>query len=324
MAGEGRTVLWFSEITRSDVAEAGGKGASLGEMTRANIPVPPGFVVTSRAYSRFMEESGLNQRIRDVLNDTDLSDNEQLNALAGAIQQVIVEEPMPDDIAGKIRAAYQKMGDGAVAVRSSATMEDSGELSFAGQHSSYLNVQSPDDVVAAVKKCWASIFEPRAISYRVANNIDHLEIKMAVPVQKMVQSKTSGTLFTVEPVFQDRNKMVLEAVYGLGESLVSGEITPDTYIIRKSDLSILDKSLVKQMYELVRNTMPYRSEDTANIKVKIPEGRQNRQKLRDDKIKAIGKLGKELEELYGFPVDIEWAKENGDVYIVQTRPITAI
>lgn len=320
----GKNIVWFSEVTREDVALAGGKGASLGEMAHAHIPVPPGFIVIADAYSRFLEEAEIIPTIRDLLDKIDFTDSTQLIDIATQIQNVIIGSKIPDDIAKDIEFAYEQMGDGAVAVRSSATAEDSPDISFAGQHSTFLNVIGGKEVVEAVRKCWASIFEPRAIAYRYQNDIDHLEIKMAVPVQKMIQPRVSGVMFTVEPVLKDKDQILLEAVYGLGEALVSGEVTPDEYIVNKKSLGIMEKSVVPQKTEIVRNTMPWRTADTANIKIEVAKDRQNKQKLSDDKIKSVAQLGRDLEELYGFPVDIEWAMENDDVYVIQTRPITTL
>jgi pyruvate,water dikinase len=210
-----------------------------------------------------------------------------------------------------------------VAVRSSATAEDLPEASFAGQQRTFLNIEGEKEVVAAVQGCWASLFEPRAIYYRIQNGFEHLKVGIAVPVQRMVQSEVSGVMFTLEPMSNDRSKIVIEAAYGLGETVVSGELTPDLYSVEKEKMEILSKNIVKQDWQLVRNPVK-KNKQEANIKALIPTKEQKQQKLSDEGIIRLAKIAKSIEDLYQFPQDIEWAKEQGDLYIVQTRPVTTI
>jgi pyruvate,water dikinase len=320
---EGRqAVVWFGEVTKKDVALVGGKGANLGEMTNARIPVPPGFIVTSEAYFDFLRQTKLIGKIRQLLGPLDVNNSRKLQAVAARVRKIISDAPMPPEIAKHIKKAYIKMGRGLVAVRSSATAEDLPDASFAGQQRTFLNIEGADDVVAAVQGCWASLFEARAIFYRVQQKYDHFKVGIAVPVQKMVQSEASGVMFTLEPVTSDRSKIVIEAVYGLGEAIVGGEVTPDLYIVDKEDLTISLKKISRQEWKIVRN--PAATGQETNIQVPLTTKEQAQQKIGNDDIIALAKIGKRLENHYKFPQDIEWAKENGQLYIVQTRPVTTI
>jgi pyruvate,water dikinase len=322
MSEGGKTIVWFNEVTKDDVPLVGGKGANLGEMTGAQIPVPPGFIVTANAYFDFIKESKLIDKIRNLLEPLDPSDSRQLQQIADQTKQLILNATMPPKLASEIKQAYIKMGRGLVAVRSSATAEDLPTASFAGQQRTFLNVQGEEEVVAAVQGCWASLFEPRAIFYRQQQGFDHFKVGIAVPVQKMVQSQASGVMFTLEPVTSDRSKIIIEAVYGLGEAIVSGEVTPDLYIIDKEGLRISTKKIGKQEWQLIRN--PDGSGEKANIQVSLSPSTQSQQKISDDDIVHLAELAKQLEEHYQFPQDIEWAKEDKEIFIVQTRPVTTI
>ncbi len=317
-----KAIVWFNEVAKEDVPTVGGKGANLGEMTRAGIPVPPGFIVTAGTYFDFLEKSKLTDKIRRLLKPLNPDNSNQLHQIAGQVKQLIVDTPIPTEIAVEISRAYAKMGGGLVAVRSSATAEDLPEASFAGQQRTFLNIEGKKEVIAAVLGCWASLFEPRAIFYRHQQGFDHFKVGIAVPVQKMVQSQASGVMFTIEPVTSDSNTIVIEAVHGLGEAIVSGEVTPDLYIIDKKATRIISKKTARQEHQLVRN--PKATGEETNIWEEIPAAEQSRQKITDEEIIKIALLGKQLEDWYKFPQDIEWAKENSEIFIVQTRPVTTI
>jgi pyruvate,water dikinase len=320
-----KDIVWFEEIGREDVGVVGGKGANLGELTRAQIPVPPGFVVTAQAYFRFLDVSGLRSRIEELLSPLDPNKSDQLQEISNQIKKAITDASMPEDIARQIREAYRKMGSGLVAVRSSATAEDLPEASFAGQQSTFLNVTGETNVVSAVKACWASLFEARAIFYRVENRFEHMKVGIAVPVQRMVQSDRSGVIFTVEPVTSDVSKIVIEAVWGLGEAIVSGEVTPDLYVINKADLKILERRVAAQERQLVHSHDGGRQDLGSNVWEPVPPSRQDRQKLSDDEVVTLADIARRVEEHYGgAPQDIEWARENASFYLVQTRPVTTI
>ncbi|MCR4394505.1 MAG: phosphoenolpyruvate synthase, partial [Dehalococcoidales bacterium] len=317
-----KAILWFEEVSKKDIPLVGGKGANLGELTSARIPVPPGFIVTSHAYYTFLEQSFLTDKIRKLLEALNHHDSRELQQVSEKIQNLILNSSMPGEIDLQIREAYQKLGGGLVAVRSSATAEDLPDASFAGQQSTFLNISGADNVVDAVKACWASLFNARAIFYRAEQNFDHFKVGIAVPVQQMVQSQASGVLFTVEPITSDRNKIVIEAVFGLGEAIVSGEVTPDLFVVDKEKLQILEKKINRQEWQLIKN--PSADNSAHNIKSPIPEHLQNTQKISDEEIIELAALGKRIEEHYNFPQDIEWAKENGRIFITQARPVTTI
>jgi pyruvate,water dikinase len=204
-----KVIVWFNEVGKKDIATVGGKGANLGELTNAGIPVPPGFIVTSEAYYRFLKETNISKKILSYLNKLDPHDSKKLQLIAEKIQQVILKAIMPNDLAEQIKKAYLKMGSGFVAVRSSATAEDLPDASFAGQQSTFLNVKGGDEVVNAVLACWASLFNARAIFYRAEQKFDHFAVGIAVPIQRMVQSEASGVMFTIEPVTSDKSKVTI-------------------------------------------------------------------------------------------------------------------
>jgi pyruvate, water dikinase len=318
------SIVWFADVGKEDLELVGGKGANLGELTRAKIPVPPGFVITADTYFRFIRENNLGQAISRELDGIDVNNARDLNDRAGRIRDLITSAPMNPDIAADIRSAYADLGEGAVAVRSSATAEDLPEASFAGQQSTYLNIVGADNVVEAVQACWASLFEGRAIFYREDGGYDHLSVGLAVPVQRMVQSEKSGVMFTVEPVTSDPTKITVEAVYGLGEAIVSGEVSPDLYILEKSDLRILESTIAPQERKMVRAESGDGSYAGANAWVDIAPDDREAAKLNPDQVVEIAAIGKRVEEYYGAPQDIEWAWEGGKFYLTQSRPVTTL
>ncbi|OGO20364.1 MAG: phosphoenolpyruvate synthase [Chloroflexi bacterium RBG_16_50_11] len=317
-----KAVVWFNEVTKQDIAVVGGKGANLGEMTNAGIPVPPGFIVTASAYFDFIEKANLDDKIKSLLAPVSVHNSKQLQEVALKVQKLITDAIMPPATAKEIAQAYVKMGKGLVAVRSSATAEDLPEASFAGQQATFLNVQGEKDVVKAVQDCWASLFGARAIFYRQEQGFEHFKVGIAVPVQRMVQSESSGVMFTIEPTTSNKETITIEAVLGLGEMIVSGDVTPDHYIVNKKDLKFLSKQIKKQEWKLVKQAGAHGKAD--NIKVDLTKEEQAKQKITDDDILFLAKIGKTLEEHYNHPQDVEWAKEGGKIYIVQTRPVTTI
>jgi pyruvate,water dikinase len=317
-----KAVVWFNEVTKKDIPLVGGKGANLGEMTNAGIPVPQGFIVTAAAYFDFIEKADLDDKIKALLKPLDVHNSKQLQEIAAKVQKLIVDAEMPPGIAKEIEQAYIKMGKGLVAVRSSATAEDLPEASFAGQQATFLNIQGEKEVVKAVQGCWASLFGARAIFYRQEQGFEHFKVGIAVPVQKMVQSETSGVMFTVEPTTSNREKITIEAVLGLGEMIVSGDVTPDHYTVSKDGMKILDKEIKKQEWKLIKKAGAHGKAD--NVKVDLTPEEQARQKITDTEIITLAKIGKQLEDHYEFPQDVEWATEKGKIFIVQTRPITTL
>ena len=313
-------VLWFHEVSKEDVGIVGGKGANLGEMTRAGFPVPLGFIVTAGAYYHFLQENKLDAKIQRMLDSVTYEDQHSLEQASQYIKRLILQGNMSEQLAGAITSAYDALGENRdilVAVRSSATAEDLPTASFAGQQETFLNVTGKEQVLHKVKQAWASLFDARAIFYRHENQYDHFKVGIAVPVERMIESDASGVLFTVDPVTNDPSKITIEAIYGLGEMIVQGEVTPDHYEVDKHSLAILMKKIAPQTVKLVK-------QGADNKEVPVASGEQNAQKIPDAVITELARLGKRLEEHYHFPQDAEWAVEQGKVYLVQTRPVTTL
>ena len=317
---------FFKDLSKHDVAIAGGKGASLGEMTRAKIAVPPGFVVLSNAFDRFLEETNLKEDIAAHLKKVNPNDTNSIDKMSAVLRDMIHDTPMPKDLEKEILIAFKKLDAKFVAVRSSATAEDSSVASWAGELETYLNTEKKN-VLEKVKQCWSSLYTPRAIFYRHEKNlIDHY-VSVAVVVQKMIQSEISGVAFTVHPVTEDPDQMIIEAGLGLGEAIVSGQITPDSYIVSKNDLSILDINIGEQSRKLIRKVGKQKGEEDEENKVNhwVSTGKDgNKQKLTGKQIIATAQAFIDIEKHYGFPCDIEWAMEKGKLFITQSRPITTL
>lgn len=325
MTSESQHIVWFAEVGRDAVALVGGKGANLGELTQANIPVPPGFVVSTRAYRKFIEDAGLDHLLRRLLDGLDVNDDEQLNDRAARIRHAIEQAEMPAAIQQQIISAYAALGEGPVAVRSSATAEDLAEASFAGQQATFLNIEGSVNVVEAVQRCWASLFEARAVFYREQAGWGHLDVDLAVPVQRMVQSESSGVMFTVDPITNDHNKVVIEAAFGLGEAVVGGLVSPDHYEVDKRSEAILERQIFYQDRKLVRSVDgKIDPEHGPNVWLELDRESGSVAKLRDDDILELTAIAKRIESHYGSPQDIEWGIADGNVYLLQTRPITTV
>ncbi|MFA6601665.1 MAG: PEP/pyruvate-binding domain-containing protein [Candidatus Paceibacterota bacterium] len=307
----------FTHLSKSDSSIAGGKGASLGEMTRTGIPVPPGFVILTGAFEQFIKESDLIAEIDTILHKVDHKEIHTVEKASEQIQALILQAGIPEDIALEIKREFKSLGTEYVAVRSSATAEDSLTAAWAGQLESFLNV-TETDLMEKVRKCWASLFSPRAIFYRFEKNLHKRKISVAVVIQKMVNSEKSGIAFSVHPVSQDYNQVIIEAGFGLGEAIVSGQITPDSYVVEKKPRNIIDKNISSQdrgLYRLAGGGSEWKD---------IPTDYKGRQVLSDNDILELSELILKIEKHYGFPCDIEWAYEKGKFYIVQSRPITTL
>lgn len=321
--GKMKNILWFKEVGKENVPEVGGKGANLGEMKKAGFPVPDGFIVTADAYFTFLGKTGTREKIQKILQGLDREDSKDLQGRAKKVQEEIVKAKMPEDIVKDIEENYAKLSQGKdieVAVRSSATAEDLPEASFAGQQVTFLNIQGALNVVRAVQKCWASLFEARAIYYREEKGFDHFQVKIAVPVQQMVPAEKSGVMFSVDPVTNDPSLIAIESGFGLGEAVVSGSITPDRYVVDKNSLSIVSKEVNFQDFMIVKGKK--RNEQVKLSSKTTPKA--NEQKLTDNEIIEVAKIGKKIEEHYNFPQDMEWTVYKGKVYMVQTRPVTTL
>ncbi|MEM2214583.1 MAG: phosphoenolpyruvate synthase [Candidatus Nezhaarchaeales archaeon] len=322
-------VLWLEEVDRNDLILVGGKGANLGELVRAGIPVPPGFIVTSHAYKEFIERTGLKERIGEALKEVLNSNDPKLfEKVSVEIRKMIEGHEVPEDIAKAIVESYKKLCEKlgvvkvSVAVRSSATAEDLPGASFAGQQETYLNVEGEEEVLQKVKNCWSSLFTPRAIFYRQQKGIRHDKVLMSVVVQKMVNAKAAGVMFTIHPVTGERDKIVIEGVWGLGEAVVSGSVTPDIYVVDKKTLQILEKRIAEKTHKLVRD--PYSGQ---TVRVEVPSEESRDPCLTDGEVLKLAELAIKIEQHYGQPQDIEWAidydlKFPESVFIVQSRPET--
>src|ERR1035437_5028514 len=312
-------VAWFSEIHKNDVALVGGKGANLGEMTNAGFPVPNGFVVTSHAYYEFIKENKLDIKIKHLLSSAKFDNSTALDKLSKQVKKLVTDGKLSDELIKQIVTAYNKLGGALeyplVAVRSSATAEDLANASFAGQQETYLNVKGDAVLLEKIKQGWASLFDARAIFYRHQQHYDHILVGIALVVQKMVESTQSGIMFTIDPVTNDKSKIVIESIYGLGELIVQGEENPDHYEVSKSDFSIMSKKFSLQNKKMVKAGV-----DNKIVKLSKSEG--SKQKISDAQIGTLAHLGEKLEKHYYFPQDIEWAIEGSNVFIVQTRSVT--
>ncbi|MCX6765980.1 MAG: hypothetical protein NT136_03405 [Candidatus Moranbacteria bacterium] len=306
----------FEHLSKNDIKIAGGKGASLGEMLSIKMPVPPGFVVLASAFDRFLTETDLNVEVMAKLKKVNKKDINSIEEVSEEIRDLINDEKFPKDIGKDILKEFKKLNARFVAVRSSATAEDSSIASWAGELESYLNV-TRNNLLESLRKCWSSLFTPRAIFYRFEKKLDKQKVSVAVVVQKMVQSEISGICFTVHPVTKDRNQMVIEAGYGLGEAIVGGKITPDTYIVDKKEMKILDKNISEQKIMIIKGKK-------STIEVRVPLLKQGKQKLSDKQTLKLAVICRIIEKHYRFPQDIEWALGKDNFYVTQSRPITTL
>jgi len=311
-------VAWLEDVRSTDLGTVGGKAASLGELTGAGLPVPPGFVVTAGTYRTFIEEAGIDEELFSAV-DVDSEDSEALEAAHDRAHELIVETDVPESVREEIVEAYRSMGDGQtfVAVRSSATAEDLPDASFAGQQETFLNV-TEDDLVDRVQECWASLFSQRAIYYRNQKGFPHDEVDIAVVVQTMVDAEKSGVMFTSHPSTGDP-RIIIEAAWGLGEAVVSGAVSPDNYVVDRTTGEI------ETMTVATKKVMHVKDDETGEtVEREVPEDKRDQQVLTQAEIDRLIELGKKVEDHYGEPQDVEWAVAGGEVYMLQSRPITTI
>lgn len=324
----------FKSISKKDVCIAGGKGASLGEMIRAKMSVPPGFIILVEAFDKFLRETDLVVEIASQVKRMNYKDINSIDRASNVIRDLIHDALMPQDLEKEFIKEFKKLNAKYVAVRSSATAEDSAIASWAGELETYLNT-AESNLIENIKKCWSSLFTPRALFYAFEKEIittdtqkkirartckqlaDCYPVGVAVVIQKMVQSDIAGICFTVHPVTEDRNQMVIEAGYGLGEAIVGGKITPDTYVISKKDWVIIDTNISDQEMMIIRSGSGIKE-------AKVPKSKQSKQKLSGKQIIKLAKLCQKIEDHYKFPQDIEFAIEKNKIYITQSRPITTL
>lgn len=309
-------ILDFNEIKKEDVLVAGGKGANLGEMTSAKINVPSGFVITADAYRDFLKVNAIDILIENGIKKS-VDDERKLLNEAEHFRGKIKSGKFPERLENAIREKYFNLGNNTrVAVRSSATAEDLPDASFAGQQETYLNVQGIESVLNAVRNCYASLWGNRAVSYRFHQGYDQTSVSIAVVIQEMIESEKSGVLFTVNPVNKKENEMQINASFGLGESVVSGRVTADSYIIDKSG-NIIEVNIGSKETQII-----YGNKET--VEVSVNSDKRKTRALNDREILELMKCGLEIEKHYGMPMDIEWAIKNDIVYILQARAITTL
>ena len=323
-------VLWFDYLRNTDVNIVGGKNASLGEMINAGLPVPFGFAVTAHSYERYILERKLGEQIYRIITQTVTNPNDpkQYDTASKHIRELMEKTPMPQDIEAAIRKAYSELNkrfalkDTFVAVRSSATAEDLPDASFAGQQETYLNVKGPEELLEKVIKCWSSLFTPRAIFYRNEKGFPHEKVFISVGVQKMVNSRAAGVMFTINPVTGNRDEIVIEGNFGLGETVVSGIVNPDDFVVDKQSGSIKERRISKKTIKYLRD-----SKTGKTIHLDIPEAEQKLVCITDTEISKLTELAKRIEKHYNKPMDIEWAIDQDlsfpeNIMLVQARPET--
>jgi len=313
-------VLWLKDVDADDVGTVGGKAASLGELIGAGLPVPPGFTVTAGTYRTFIEEAEIDEELFAAV-DVDPEDSVALREAEETAAELILETPLPDDVREEIVERYRTMGDGDdeafVAVRSSATAEDLPDSSFAGQQETFLNVRE-QDLIRRVKECWASLFTQRAIYYRQQRGFPHADVDIAVVVQRMVDAEKSGVMFTSHPSTGDP-QITIEAAWGLGEAVVSGTVSPDNYVYDRERGAVDEVTVADKKVEMVKD-----AETGETVTLEVDDERRNSRVLSDEEIAELVELGKRVEDHYGTPQDVEWAIYAGDIYMLQSRPITTI
>ena len=325
-----RAILWFEEIGLQDIPLVGGKNANLGELLKAKIRVPPGFAITAQAYKQFITETSIAEKIYKTITDTvkNVNDPKEYEIASKKIRRLIESTKMPKDLEKEIRDAYKtlctkaKLTNMFVAVRSSATAEDLPDASFAGQQETFLNTRGENELLANTVRCFSSLFTPRAIFYRTEKGFKHENVLLSVGVQKMVNSKCAGVMFTINPVTGQRDQIVIEGNWGLGESVVSGAVTPDHYEVDKNTLRVTARSISKKTVEYIRDPKTGKT-----VHAKVPVSRQETSCVTDQEISKLTELGKRIEQHYGKVQDIEWAIDRDmsfpeNIFVVQSRPET--
>ncbi|MBS1152700.1 MAG: ppsA2 [Myxococcaceae bacterium] len=311
-------VEWFDALGRTDVARVGGKGANLGELTRAGLPVPKGFVITAQAFLDAMEAAGVRPKLRELFLRFDVDDAAALAAASEQLRELIKSAPIPAGLKQEVTAAYRHLGTSpAVAVRSSATSEDTATTSFAGMHETFTNVTGEQALLESIRACWMSAYGQRVLAYRRIQGMTE-EPSIAVVVQKMVSSARSGVMFTADPSSGDLEHVVIEGAFGLGEVVVGGQVEPDTYTLQKEGPRLLSVRVGHKDFKVVRGP------DGHDAKVELTADEAKARVLTDEEATRLAALGLRIEQHYGAPQDIEWAEEGGEWFLVQTRPITTL
>ncbi len=329
--GTYRYVRWFSEVGKGDIPSVGGKGANLGEMTQRGVAVPPGFCVTAEAYRDFVSSAGLGAKIKEIIESTNCDDADDLNCKCGDIRRLFLETPIPDAIRSDIENAYRELCDRAsiremrVAVRSSATAEDLPDASFAGQQDTYLHIRGAANVTSHVRRCWASLWTGRATYYRQKQGYDHFDVSLSAVVQKMVNSGKSGVMFTANPITNDRNQLMINSSWGLGEAVVAGIVTPDEFTVDKNSRAVVERHISEKNVMIIE-----RPDDLGTMEVSVMShlgaDKIAVPSIGEAEVLTLAEAGIRIEGLYGVPQDIEWAfdKDTAELYILQSRPVTTL
>ena len=321
-------ILWFNECTIESIPSVGGKNASLGELLKAGMPVPPGFAITTEAYREFLKQENNGEKIKTILSDFNPDERGSSDDISKNIGSLIESTPIPEEIEQAIRTAYDRLSDElgekalAVAVRSSATAEDLPGASFAGQQDTFLWVSGADNIMEKVKRCWSSLFTTRAIHYRTKMGFPHEKVFISVGIQKMVEAEAAGVMFTLNPMNGDPSIIAIDANWGLGESVVQGEVTPDSYIVDKVTLEIIKRNISSKS---ICYTLDDRREQVECVEV--PPEKRETPCVNDESLGRLAKIGKLIEQYYEKPQDIEWAVDckrsfPENIFILQSRPET--
>jgi len=329
----GSTIVWLEDVNRNLTWLVGGKAAGLGELLKAGIPVPPAFCVTTTAYRDFVKESGLARQIREIISGIKFENEAEITSISNRILKLFNQSELTDKIASQILLASKQLTGRAhsdsriesrFAVRSSAITEDLKAASFAGQHSSFLNIKEGTGLLQATKKCFASLYTPKAIVYRSRNRISQTDVAMAVIVQKMIQARVAGVMFSVHPATGNQSQIVIEGNWGLGESVVGGMVTPDEFVIDKQTLSVLSRHVASKSIEIAA-----KAEDNGTYSRKLQGDKARVPCLNDSELSALASLAIRIERYFGAPQDIEWVIKADlhppeNIFIVQSRPITTL
>ena len=321
-------VLDFDQLSKASLPMVGGKNASLGELVHAGISVPPGFAVTTDGYTRFLEEAGIRERMFNLLAGIDIADTDSLDKNSAGVRELIENAPISSEVHKDVRKSYASLcgrcgvKDMPVAVRSSATAEDLPTASFAGQQDTYLWIRTPDEVIKNIRKCWASLFTSRAIAYRIKNEFPHEKVLISVGVQKMVNSKVAGVMFTIDPLNGDPSRVVIEGNWGLGETVVAGHVNPDKFVADKILLEISERRVSHKHVQCI-----FDRDRGEVVEAETPSDRSDLPCLEHNEVLELVKLAKRIEDHYGSPQDIEWAIDwdlpfPDNIFIVQSRPET--
>ncbi len=324
-------IKWFTEISREDGDIAGGKGANLGELTNNGVNVPPGFCLLSQAYKKFVSANNFEKIISDLLSDLDQENSAELQRVSKEIRGEMAQADIPAEVEKDVLEAYEKLlqqgiKTAKVAVRSSATAEDLPDASFAGQQETYLHVKGDEELLYHVKKCWSSLWTPRAIYYRQEKNFDHLDVALSVVVQQMVSGEKAGVIFTVNPLSEKADEILINSSWGLGEAVVSGLVTPDDYVIDKNTGEVLEENISKKIKMIVEKEGEKTGTEIVRTASFLGDEAVEEPSLQKDELEKLIAQAKIIEQLYGSPQDIEWAiaGEDKQVYILQSRPITTL